>query len=488
MSRTIHFFSSAGIDFFVIAFLLSLAVYFIPKLKNVSELSVDSRIHFWTMVVFAVVVYFFHKLWATEWMYDEEYLHTEFSSYYLTEFFLHRYMTWIFGLGEPLTRFFTKFHMDLWRAADTLVIVIIVEMVIQTFLKKENRRYAFFPCLLALLVPKNMLNSSGWIMTTTAYVWPVAYFLPFAYVAKCRLLGEKVSAYLTGVSIVFVICAGFAVQITLIFLLSSALFIFYKFFLQKTRKVDPYFMAVFVISILMVVFAAAAPGLKIRAAREMHWYEGFDALSLLDKVKLGIIVSISYFFSIKEFYAIELNFIIIPLQIGLFFKFLFDKNYRLLAVQILIGAFVVFFGYFPALVGQRISLPGWLLLFRNVELAGRSAYSAAQVNFQTFVFLLILAGTLVSIYYALGKSYKGAVGALIFFAGFCTRCMMGFSPTVYISGARTAVFMALSIFIVTTLVWQEIDLKKLKPYLYKGLFAAMFLFCLALTAKICLHK
>ena len=478
-----HIIASKECIFFIFTFFLSLAFYFFPRLAHYSDFDQDQKIHFWTMVFFFIVIFYIHQGWNPNFG-DEISLYKNYNSMLITEFLIKRYFTWQFGFAEIITIAFAKSPILVWRFFDSLVMTIIAELIIQITLQQGRRKYAFLPCLLLLLTPFAMINCSGWIMTTTAYVWPLLYFLPYILVSKLILTKKHVPVYLLIVSIIFTVPVTISLQLAPVVSLSSLLFICYELFLEDShkQKVHYFFVVIFILSICGIVFDITAPGNLIRAKIELRWFPDFDTLPLFSKLKLGVLVSFSYFYSVTE-----LNFIIIPFQLGLLLKFFADKKWRFVVLQILISLFIIFFGYIPFFLGKFISLPLPWLLFKNVFLAGTahpSLYSNFSINIELTVFIFILLCTVVSIYFAMGKKLKGILFVLIFLAGVCTRFMLSFSPTVYASGPRTAFFMAFSIFFLTIILWQEIDFAKINFSFDKGMvLTAAFLFLLIAASR-----
>lgn len=54
------------------------------------------------------------------------------------------------------------------------------------------------------------------------------------------------------------------------------------------------------------------------------------------------------------------------------------------------------------------------------------------------------------------KNLKNNVAIIVFLAGLASRIIMGFSPTVFISGERTMIFFEFAMIIVCILIWQEL--------------------------------
>ena len=53
------------------------------------------------------------------------------------------------------------------------------------------------------------------------------------------------------------------------------------------------------------------------------------------------------------------------------------------------------------------------------------------------------------------KNLKNNVALLVFLVGFASRLIIGFSPTIFVSGSRTLIFFEFAMIIASMLIWQE---------------------------------
>lgn len=103
---------------------------------------------------------------------------------------------------------------------------------------------------------------------------------------------------------------------------------------------------------------------------------------------------------------------------------------------------------------------GWLNLFAP----GVSSLTAFALG------CLILVCLMISIYLVFGPGPKAFFMVLLFVLGIGTKMIMGFSPTVVPSGNRTALFLYMTLLVLLTVVYQELDKIK-KPRLNKAMYA-----------------
>ena len=96
------------------------------------------------------------------------------------------------------------------------------------------------------------------------------------------------------------------------------------------------------------------------------------------------------------------------------------------------------------------------VLAQNRQIPGMSYFSGGLVAFQTVCYLIVIAAVAGTVLYIWGVSEEALLQLLILAAGFLSRLVVGFSPTVYASGDRTALFCTAAILIVTLRNLQKI--------------------------------
>lgn len=92
----------------------------------------------------------------------------------------------------------------------------------------------------------------------------------------------------------------------------------------------------------------------------------------------------------------------------------------------------------------------WIgVLGMNRQLPELGNYPASMVAVQAIAYLFLLGCIAASIYFIHGRSKETLLQFVILAAGFLSRIIMGFSPTIYASGDRTALFCSAAVLIVT---------------------------------------
>ncbi|MBR0496342.1 MAG: hypothetical protein IJJ71_09230 [Treponema sp.] len=470
-----HIIASKELFLFPILLLFSILIYGLGRLFDYKKLDFDQKIHFWTMVACFFIIFVIHQYWDPNFG-DDEFMTSVLDGRLFSQYVLSTIKTWQTRIVGLYTAKLVRLNPIIWRLLDSLCMVTIIEGIVQISLTGKNKKYAFSVCLLLGLIPVSIYKSAGWIMTTTTYVWPLAFLMPSFIIIKKEIIGKESRKYEYILS--FILAAIGATELSLIpvILVASFLFIIYQIFLQKNNYSKPskYIVAIFILSILEFAFAFLAPGNAVRSVEELKWFPEFPSLSILNKLKLGILITMPYFYGIAS-----KNFIILPLEFALFVKFYSEKKWKMCICQIP-SLFIIFvFGFFPLFLNKIFSVPKFFYGFKNIHLAEFCNFSHANffVNVEILFYIVILFLTLYSLYMAVENRYRAIFTVLVFLAGFLTRFILCFSPTVYASGFRTSYYWAISVFICSAIVWENTKSEKTCITLERGLvLITIFLF------------
>lgn len=332
----------------------------------------------------------------------------------------------------------TMCPMIIWGVLDTLVILLIIHAVCALFPPKN--RWSIW--LWAGLFPMFSfidLGGTGFIAVTVTYLWPLAFGLYAMIPLKKVLSGEKVKSwqYLAAVPALV-----FAVNEELIAGVCLAVFGICVVWMLTKRRRDWYPYTAFLITAASLIFTMTCPGNANRKAAEIaNYYEGYETFSVIDKVRMG-------YYSAGHFLLTNSNWIFLIcmlILVLLIFRKYQNRKYRLVSlIPLLIGLFLGPFGFLTNLVSSAFTrIPDGGTLYGNA-----AEFGTVFVKRELFLLLLItVAGVsvLCSLYWAFEDKKKSVLCMLIILLGFATRGVMGFSPTVWISGERTYFYLSFSL-------------------------------------------
>ncbi len=449
-----HIIATKGIYLFSCTFIISLVFYGLFRLDDYKRFNNIQKIHFWTIITFFCFIFFMHHFINPNFGDDaNEIITNALDNSLLSQYMLSAIKTWQTRILGLYTVLLVRLPTELWRILNSICIIVITEGIIQITIPKEKQIYSFIPCLLILLIPSHVYNCAGWIMTTTTYVWPLAFLMPSFIVIKKELKEQKSNIFEYTTAFVMAVLGDTELCLIPVFFIANLVFLVYQGYLKNKKLSMPskFLIILFCLSIVEFLFALLAPGNFNRSILEIHWFPEFETLRIIDKINLGMLITMPFYWSLSY----GKNIVILPLLTVLLLKFIKEKKWGLIILQIPGILIFSLFGVLPMILSRifKISnIPCYLLIFKNTQLAQFSSMNSFVVIFELVSFFVILVIMLISIFYATEKGYKGILASLIFLAGFCTRFMLGFSPTVYASSTRTAYYMAVAIIMVTLMV------------------------------------
>ncbi|MCM1220952.1 MAG: hypothetical protein NC548_41345 [Lachnospiraceae bacterium] len=368
-----------------------------------------------------------------------------------------------------------------WKVLNILAVLLLVRITADLFgiPQKMVQAEAFF-ALMMWIVPQESLYSSGCITTSTHYLWVLALGLTAMRPLKHWIRGEDCARWERAVCPLCILYAADMEQMAAVllgvYLLGGVSIVFLRrkavssggaagFF----RNIPRMYYLQLALSIGMVIFILSAPGNAVRKAMETEsYFPGFAELGFGEKLLMGFIENSHYYLAAGQDrinYVFALLAGILPaamLQKGLAEK---KRNKETETksrvqdgwfwIQFIVTAVPFVFYWGIGQLGNFLLERGSLtrgyavyLLVRNRELPHEGGFSGGMVAFQAGVYLMILVCVALAILFLHGKTWETLLELVILGAGYASRLIMGFSPTLYVSGDRTALFCSMAILIV----------------------------------------
>lgn len=208
------------------------------------------------------------------------------------------------------------------------------------------------------------------------------------------------------------------------------------------------------------MFSVTAPGNKIRAARSIiNWFPNYDNLNVINKIDLGISS-----FGKPFFFDFNILFLLFFLLIFVL-SYTKTKNYylRLISAMPLFFNLMIYFGnttkqgFLNILGGNR----GMIWNSENLDkLFSVNGTGLSVSHIGTWVATLSILGLLtcliIGIYLSFNNKNKALLVILLLLMAFCSRIIMGFSPTVWASGMRTYYISYVVVAISVLLLFKEL--------------------------------
>ena len=320
------------------------------------------------------------------------------------------------------------------------------------FVKNNENKNENMIMLIAMILiyPIMQMNSAGWAATTINYMWPLATGL-FALIPIRKIWdGEKIKFWQYPLYVFALIFAANQEQVCAILLGTYLLFTILM--IIKNKKIHPFMIIQTLLVIASLIFILTCPGNAIRTESEIRDnFKDFGMLTILDKIGVGLTSTMGLIID-KGNIVFALMTILIAIYVFSNYK---EKLYRvvsLIPVFSILGlcyfktnvvAIFPFFGTLKELIREEqimLTAANCNNLFNVIPII------FASVNFICIIMSLLL----------IFKNLKNNVALLVFLVGLASRLIMGFSPTVFVSGERTMLFLDFSMIIVAILVWQEL--------------------------------
>ena len=334
-------------------------------------------------------------------------------------------------------------NLNIWRIINSLIFLLIPYSISKLFDTKN--KYLWLVTILILLYPMIDMKEAGWIATTTNYLWPLAFGL-FAFIPLMDLINKKEVSKIRY--IISTILLAYAVNSEQMCCLTFGFFllslIYFKFI--KKEKIPIYVYIGLGLSIISFLNIYLCPGNNIRVDEETKtWFPDFKDFGILSKMSIGVLSTASILMDNKIFislFSLLLCFCIYKTNKDRIAKIISLLNVIIVNILIILRHFGIFKSFF-----NNISYKGLLIDKNNLFDLDR------LIPFIFSIYLISVFGYL--IYKLFGK--KNILPLIIYIAGFLSRFILCFSPTVFASGSSTMIYYYFSMIIVMFLSYKSID-------------------------------
>ena len=316
--------------------------------------------------------------------------------------------------------------------------------------------------LLLLMYNFTNMNEAGWFSTTVNYIWPLAFALISLIPIRTAIDGKKENLALLPIFIIAVIIGCGQEQMAAVV---GCFYIIFAVYLYKNKKLTKTVIILAAISLFCLLFMLLGSNNKDRLAAEAGlWFPDFASLSLLDKCYLGFTLT-GMDLILTENPLVTAFVILFPVLI---YKTDCKKWVKGVSLIPLILECInnIFYDYAwricPKLEVIVPQLRYSSTFGRTLEEAAAPDYSATVLLLSAIYFLSILICAFMAF-----KDKRRFICLLLVLAGFASRFIIGFSPSVYGAGYRT--YLALYACFISVLVMlfdecrSKVDFSKLIP-------------------------
>ena len=401
---------------------------------------------------------------------DDAWFSTMLDQYSILGFLNWRFHTWSSRvILEGILVVLAHSDFIVWSILDTFVCLLLVWAISQ-ILDMQDWHAPLWITLSLCLLPVGILYPAGWIATSTNYLWPLTAGMVSLVPLVRSLRGDRCPAVLKRVGFVLaLIIAANQEQI------AAVLFGVYLCHLigwyvvkrremaqqmnaigyEKKPRVYP-FLPELVILLASLAFIVLCPGNASRNIQEMSsWFPEYPNYSMGERLLMGMLDTVAYFGAGRA------KQIILIVFVGILILVLDYKYLKWSKVRDIEPLKALMRWGFPAILGEAVLLALVLLGFpvRHMIEEGRLYHPsfyydlmanrylpqhdqclyqnwqiALELGLYGLAFLAIL-----GLLWAVADSAKEAVCMVVLTVlAMGSKAMLGFSPTVYASGYRTA--------------------------------------------------
>lgn len=327
----------------------------------------------------------------------------------------------------------------MWKVLDSLILASLPWLLCRVTRLEGRPWAAATACGVLAFYPWHHISSAGWMVTTVFYLWTGAAALAAFGLLVRELHGAPARAWQTALALVGMAFACNMESVAVFCALCMVPFTLWR--LLRRRPVRVLQAGMTLIPLLMLAFAALSPGLASRTGGETasYWVD-MPMRGLAQRLELGLVFSLEPLF-------FERNWVFL-----IFCVLLARAAWRcarrplpLVCAGIPLLASLAF-GWAGKWVFRLVPA---LSAFRPTDYEEGSVVLRTGGSWLTYlplatccVLFLLLCVALLAV---LGPGIRGWIGMWVLATGLCTQGMLGFSPTIWISGTRTEFFFILSI-------------------------------------------
>jgi len=406
------------------------------------------------VVVFVVLTAITHLLYPI--FRDDVHFMYAFPQMGFIDFSVHYYNVW--SSRVIILAFLWVLSHSWWGfiATNIVATTLIYYFTVKVFADKQDRNMCWVCLFFIFMFPFAHMATAGFMATSVNYLWSVTFILVTGYGIKKAVTGTKIKIWEHPIYIISLIIAVNAEQVNALMLGILVLLLGHFFVIKK--RVNYYLVIQLLITIAMLVFALQNPGNANRSAAETaSWFPEYGMFGIFERAQLGYAFVLSHFIFNPNL-VFSMFSLLLYTTIHLQYK---DNLYRLIAA-VPLGSSILFGVWQRFLPDNAIT---WLSQF------GQNSAQVVNVsNFYNITFyvpLVMLGMVVLCVLVSVFLSFKAEQGKGLFYAalvalGFAVSFIMGFSPTVWASGARTLIFTYFTLIMCMVMFYQKIRQLKFK--------------------------
>lgn len=397
----------------------------------------------------------------------------QLDAFSLKDFLIYRYGTWSSRFLIEGILVFVSRNILLWKILDYFFWMFLAWAFVWLFPEEKRRVACAMTAGFLLIYPIWDLQTAGWIATSVNYTWVLALGI-FSLHGVARVCYGKKTPFWLGV--LYLPAALFGAnmeQMCAVLLAVNLLALLYFVYRRISWKEYWHVAGCFLVSLAEFLFILTCPGNEVRKNQEIiNWMPRYVAFGLPDKICLGFMDTMKH--------LMDSNNLMFLMFAGILAVLVFLKSSRLehrfiALVPVVVNVVLVFFRgmleqYLPEV---------WKLLEENVYV-NEGNYQMGASYIPMLVYLAVIGSLLISLVVVCENWLELTGQCYLLALGLATRVIMGFSPTIYVSGERTFLFLYMILgvsgicLVVRNIALLRSNRKILEAMQIVGLFCVMF--------------
>ena len=323
-----------------------------------------------------------------------------------------------------------------WKVMDALVMTLLVWVMNKLVFTRPTAGNVLITFLVVMLYPFNDMRFAGFGASTVNYLWPLTFLLVSLVPIVCQYRGDGVSKWLSVLSgCAAIIAAGHEQSACILFGVGIVAFLY---FLHEGQRYG-YALLAGCIGLAGIVFSLTCPGNYLRLVAEtQNYYPLWDEVNLVEKAYLALA---------STTYLMLNNFAIMAACCSLALIVIWCRGgsrackWGSVCVALFLIAIFAYRAYCIATHNHSV-----LFEYRTLD--------ANPFNGSLLVVGLLMCLALLWCVWAVWRD-KPYIPVGILLVGLASHFIMGMSPTVFISGARTMIFLYFAVLILILLMVRE---------------------------------
>ncbi len=421
---------------------------------------------------------------------DTVYL-TQIEESGIFQWIYNRTLTWQPRIYSDIATAILIDKLFLWRVLTalmlTLIMICISKMVINNLEYREAFAVNYFICCVFFFISPYVITSAVmWFTGSFHYLWPVTAMIvalvPFYYAVVNKSTVYKNLNAIFGIA---AICACYTEQTIAILVCFGTLSIGYLFLYRI--KINKSLCIQYILILVNSSIYFLLSQISDRMSAELHWYVGFDMLSIIDKIFQGI--------NWTNYHYINSSNLLMLVMSILLFTIIAKKNGSLVKVLgavpmvFLIGNMIPFDALFQNINNNNTNAQFWsnnINPYQFNTYLNDYFYNTTKVNtgnlldsslgnmIPSFIGLFILLFISGLLWIAFDKKEDKFLTVILYLAALASGYAISFSPTIFASGSRIFfVGNILIIFVTAKLLCEFLKNKILYPkwsrYIFLGI-------------------